>query len=342
MLALLLVAATVRVGDIELLPWAVLAMVMWQGQETMRRTLLAKLRHRDAIWGDAVSFLGQAACIWLFWKWGTLTPQWALGGIAATSALALLIQFAQIMAGRPSATATLPTLPEPAAESFKTDAIRWWYAGRWLVVTYLVNIGTVYLTPWVLEAARGETTVASFYALTTLMNLANPVLFSLAGLLMAAVAAAGSGAACRLDAFNHGWHIAVRYTSMGLILILPYYVLVLCAPQFMLTVFFKATSPYVALQTELRYMVPMYAAFFLAQMTVALLNGLGEARGSFVATLSSSITAVVIVVPVTFRWGLQGALIAGILPMLVQLVVALWMLRRFSLRASNGSAPAIH
>ena len=41
----------------------------------------------------------------------------------------------------------------------------------------------------------------------------------------------------------------------------------------------------------------IYAALFASQMSVSLLNGLGQGRASFVATLSSSLATVALVVP---------------------------------------------
>jgi membrane protein implicated in regulation of membrane protease activity len=42
---------------------AVLATLLWQVQETLRRALMAELRFSAAVWGDAISYLGQAAII---------------------------------------------------------------------------------------------------------------------------------------------------------------------------------------------------------------------------------------------------------------------------------------
>src|SRR5688500_7416295 len=53
-----LVAAAALLGRIDLAPWAVGALLLWLVQETLRRALLADLRHRAAMIGDAVSYLG--------------------------------------------------------------------------------------------------------------------------------------------------------------------------------------------------------------------------------------------------------------------------------------------
>ena len=94
----------------------------------------------------------------------------------------------------------------------------------------------------------------------------------------------------------------------------------------------------VALAGEVPYVVLIYAALFVSQMSVSLLNGLGQGRASFVATLSSSAVTVAVVLPLVYRFGLHGALVGGTIPMLVQLGVALWMIRRVERRAAQVEA----
>jgi hypothetical protein len=166
-LALAVAAACWRLEQPTLLPWAVLAMALWQVQETLRRTLIAQLRHRSAIPGDAVSFLGQALFVYLLVRaGGPVTPDLVLAGVAGTSGLAALIQLAQVWhqtrdrAGGATASggpATADGLPAPGTSpTIAADALRWWRTGRWLLLTCVVNVGTIYLTPWVLEARWGE------------------------------------------------------------------------------------------------------------------------------------------------------------------------------------------
>jgi O-antigen/teichoic acid export membrane protein len=336
-LGLVALAATARVERLSLLPWAALAMVLWQAQETTRRALIARLRHRDAIPGDAVSFLGQAACVYLLWRAGRISPEWAMAATAVTSGVAAVIQLAQILltggsGDREGAAAEMPSPPLAA------EAMAWWRTGRWLLVTGFVNVGTVYLTPWVLEAAGGGADVARLTALNWLLNLTNPVLFSMAGLVVAAAAGAKARAATPLAGVRAARAIAVRYAAAGMLLVLPYYVLVLAAPRFVLVLFYRETSPYVGLAGEVPWVVGIYASLYAATMAVSLLNGMGEARGSFVATLTSSAATVALVVPLVFAFGLHGALVGGAVPMLAQFGVAVWMIRRLERRAGAGVA----
>jgi O-antigen/teichoic acid export membrane protein len=181
-----------------------------------------------------------------------------------------------------------------------------------------------------------EATVARLYALNALLNLTNPVLFSLAGLVVAAVAVARAAADTPLAGVRAGRRVASRYALFGLVLVLPYYAVVLAFPRFMLGLFYGPASPYVDLAGEVPYVVLIYATLFVSQLSVSLLNGLGEGRASFVATLSSSLATVALVVPLVHRFGLHGALVGGTVPMLVQLGVAVWMIRRAERRAAGS------
>ncbi len=61
---LVLLGASAYLGGASLCIWVPASLGLWQLQETMRRSLMCGLGHRRAIWGDAVSYLGQAALIW--------------------------------------------------------------------------------------------------------------------------------------------------------------------------------------------------------------------------------------------------------------------------------------
>jgi glycosyltransferase involved in cell wall biosynthesis/O-antigen/teichoic acid export membrane protein len=323
-----------RLEQATLLPWAILAMALWQVQETLRRTLISQLRHRWAIPGDALSFLGQAAFIYgLVHARVAITPDLVMAGAAATSGLAALLQLAQVwvMTRVPGGEAAAAVEPPTLA----ADAVRWWRIGRWLLLTCVVNVGTIYLTPWVLEGAWGEAEVASLTVLNTLLNLTNPVVFGTAGLIVPAVAAAAAAAATPAAALRAARAATVRYGLFGLSLLLPYYLLVLCFPGWILGLF---DPSYVRLAPEVPFVVSIYALLFVAYMAVSMLNGLGEARAGFVATLVSSVTTVALVVPVTMALGLRGALMATPVPVLAQTVVAVWMARRLVRRAEAGTA----
>jgi O-antigen/teichoic acid export membrane protein len=342
-LSIVVIAAAARVGDYAIVPWVVAAMLFRQTQETARRALQARLRHRASILGDAICFLGQAGCIWLLIRQQMLATDRAFMIIAATSALATAVQLVQLLFTGAAELDLAPgeTPPEEGPPvSLAAEARDWWKIGRWLLVTCLVNVGTIYLPPWVLEAFRGQEEVASMYALWALLNLTNPVLFSLSGLVVAASASARARAATPMQGLSAARAVAIRYTLLGLALVVPYYLLVSFFPGIVLRLFYGANSPYLSLAPLAPLVVVMYAMLYLSQMGLSLLNGLGEARGSFIATLTSSVAMVAISVPLTWKFGLYGSLIGGTIPFVGQLVVTLLMIRRLERSVAGGQGSA--
>src|SRR5262245_14687257 len=76
--------------------WAAAAMLLWQLQETLRRGLMAHLRFRAVLPGDAVSYLGQMTIVgFLAWR-GTLTLSSTFIAMAVTSGLGAVLQAAQL------------------------------------------------------------------------------------------------------------------------------------------------------------------------------------------------------------------------------------------------------
>ena len=313
MLPALIVGLIIAVGAVDrpgLLPFAVAALLMRQLQETIRRALLAKLRHGQAILGDAISYLGPVAAVWaLIWA-GQISPEAAFLSIAVCAALGATVQAIQLRLG----WACWTELPA-TARSF-------WRLGRWVLCTNLVSVGIVYLTPWTLHAFHGSSEVARFSALSQLMGVTNPVLMSMGSLIVPAVAArraaAGNAAA---------WRAAIPYAIQAAALLLPYFGFLVLFPGLALRVF-GAGSPYAVLQTELRLFVLAYGLFFFANVCGAALNGLGHARATFVATTVGSVGTALIAIPFTIAYGLRGAVWAGLVPIAAQSALTVWMLWR--------------
>src|SRR5262249_35233931 len=96
-----LLGAAIAVAAAVLQGWdfaivAIAAMVLWQVQETLRRALISELRFADAVWGDAISFLGQAATLFILGRMGMITFGSALLVMSLTSGAAIALQAMQI------------------------------------------------------------------------------------------------------------------------------------------------------------------------------------------------------------------------------------------------------
>lgn len=317
--------ATGATGRWTLLPLAIAALLLWQAQETLRRALMAQFKYAWAIPGDAISYLGQAAAVWGLYKLGRLTPETAFTAIAVTSGLAAIVQAIQLRA-----------LPSGTWSSLRPLAADCWRLGRWLLLTNLLTVATVYLTPWVLRYARGLGEVAMYGALATVMGVVNPIFAGMGGLIVPAVAAAekrsGRAAAGRAG---------LRYALQGSALLVPIFVVLAIFPGFALRTFFPSQPAYHPLTSQLRLLVLVYVLYFAGQVCLHVLSGLERSRDAFVATLFGAGGSLLLTTPLTLVWGLNGALWGGVLPTLVQLIVSAVLLRRAFSRRAAGPAVSI-
>lgn len=296
---------------LSLIPWALLAMFLWQFQETLRRGIMAHLRHHEAVLGDAISYLGQA--VLLFWLAARqqLTLETAFASIAITSLLAALLQAWQL---RP-VVATGAHLPETAREH--------WSLGRWVLMTNLITLVTVQAVPWTLAYFHGNVDVARFAVLAQVMGPSNPIIISLSGLIVPAVAVTaasrGLGGALKLVG---------GYAVMAALLLTPYYGTVALFPKFALHVFTGGNSAYADLTTPLRLFVLAYVIIFPGQMLRFLLDGLGRTRCSFIAQCAFSASTLLVSIPLAAKFSLVGAVWGGLVPAAIYVIVSAMMVRK--------------
>lgn len=298
-----------------LLPGALAAMFLWQFQETLRRAIMSHLRHRDALPGDALSYLTQVVVIGVLAHRGQLTLEITFGVIAGTSLIALVMHGLRL---RPAMGVH--------DDGGVTGLLRGhWSLGRWVLLTNLITIVTVQAMPWTLAYFHGQEHVAEFGVLAQIMGLSNPVIISIAGLVVPAVAAAAAR-----RGMSSARRVALSYGLQGAALLLPYYIAVMIFPELVLRVFTKSNPDYAGLTLHLRLFVVAYMLVFPAQVMQALLNGLGRTRSTFAAQCAFSVTTLLFSLPLAAVYGLTGAVWSGVLPALAFVGTSLFMLRRAS------------
>src|ERR1019366_10787462 len=199
-----------------------------------------------------------------------------------------------------------------------------------------IGVITVYATPWILMYFHGAGEVATYQALANLLGVSNPVLTSMSGLIVPAVAIASAARvihAARRAAFG--------YAAQGAGLLLPYFAALALLPQLALRMFYGANSPYLSYTTPLRLMVAVYTVFYLSQMAAAFLNGLGHSRWTFFAQVGAAISNAAICLPLAAVVGLYGAIWGGIVPMLVQLLIVLYFAHRLLSPGDSQNAKSV-
>jgi O-antigen/teichoic acid export membrane protein len=289
----------------------VVAMVLWQFQETLRRGMMAQGGHKRTVPGDAVSYLGQAACIAILAYTGTLTVQRAFAVMGLTSAAALLVQCIQI---RPSFDAW---------RDLRGAAADFWKLGRWVMFGNFTNIVTTLGCSWTLLYFHGTDAVGKFQALANLMKLSNPLTICMAGLVIPAAARAFC---------THGVaeakRVTLRYALMAAAALLPYYALLLLLPTTFIHLLYGDGSVYGALGNQLRAYVIWWTALLVAQIAGCFLNAIEQSRRSFVAQAVQTACVVLVALPLTALYGLDGLMLGGVIGNLVMAACYVAMTRR--------------
>lgn len=289
---------------------AVGALLLWQMQETTRRALISDLRFADAVWGDAVSYLGQAAFVFVAAQLGKLNLNLAFLGMGITSAAAMMLQAFQIGL-------------KPISISQVKDVVRdFWVLGRWMLLS---NAGAVVssLGYWyVLQASHGDEACAIFGAIVNMLKLANPIMSSMANLIVPAVAR---------ESATHGLRaarrIALRYIGFGAALLAPYFALLLIFPHWMLQRFYGVNSPYADYSQWLRLFVLNYMVAYIAQTIGSWLAGLQHSKLGFHTQLVNVIVTLAVGLPLTYKYGVRGLVFGGLIAIFATALTSAYYIR---------------
>ncbi len=310
-LALFLGLATAAVAAVLhrafLAPWILSALLFWQLQETTRRALMSRLRFRDAVGGDALSYLGQTVCIAFLFVGHRLTITSAFGAMAATSAAAALLQAFQLKLTPPDFRDAFRLLP------------RFWRTGRWALLVGVAQafIGQALL--WFL-ALRGTAEVASFQSLLNLVRGMNPVMFAIGSVLLPTVAILQSSSGAGLT-------VARRFGLRGAVLLLPYFAVIFVFPGMVLRLLYGAASPYVGLGTGLRVLLVGSALAYVVHVLTMYYFGLSRSDVVLRCELVAAATAAVGGLLLVTRAGVLGAAIAYDLMYAAEAAAFIWYLR---------------
>ena len=297
--------ATLYLGHSDLLVFVVSASLCWQIQEALRTVFASRLAYKRAIWGDAVSYVGQAlaiAAVCHFTRPGLATIFLAIAG---TSLFGALLQGLQIK----------PALVSWSwLASFKTDV---WLLGRWSVLAKLVAFFSLQAFPWFLSYRHGIVAVAAFQSLYQLVALMNPILLSSNNLIMASIAK---------NLRQHSSSLvggAGKYMLYSSSLVAFYFILMLLSGGRVMSFFYGRSSIYLSNARLLPIFGAAYALELVAMFAGAILAGMEKTRPLFFQQLWGMIVATCVVFPLIARFGLSAA-ITGLLFVNAAKAVAGW------------------
>jgi O-antigen/teichoic acid export membrane protein len=304
--AIVLAGATSVLKVLPLLPFVLLGSVLWQTQETTRRGLMAWLRHREALWGDALSYMGQAAVLWLLAISGRLTLTTVFLTVAGTSAVAALVQMKQI------------GLARIGLSHIRKASADFWRLGRWAFGASATGMAVNAVFPWGLNFFQGPECAAAYQAANNVLGASHPVLFGVSNLVVPATARER-----RKGGIRAGAKPAVRYGLQGALLVAPYYVALLIWPHLALSLFYGHSSSYLDLGTAVRIFATAYFASYAFMAVSAFLNGVEK---SFLVLRSdlAGTGALVLAIPLAARYGVRGACAGYVVVNLVRGLCATW------------------
>lgn len=189
--------ALVAFERIDILPSAIAWFVLWQVQEIMRRGLFASFRHKAAIVGDAISYLGQAVIIALFLRYELVSLATILYSMAATSGFAALLQAYQL------------GLSMPDLRDLRKTIIDFWIVGRWALVNNLMSQIQFQMLLWELATISGVVIAASLQATQNVVNVVNPIIYGICNIIPQTTAHAQARGNAR------AWRAARIYALLG-------------------------------------------------------------------------------------------------------------------------------
>jgi hypothetical protein len=279
-----------------------LAAIAWQLQETTRTGFFAHLRQKQAVPGDAASYLGQALLIAFLWNRGAVTLHRTFAVIAFTSALAFCIQVAQLK------------LSFRGLSAWREFVLASRKLGTWGLPARIASFFTAQAFPWVLFYSHGAASSGVFQALVSSVAVSNPVVFSTCNLITATVA--GDSGAKRFDR-------AMRHGLYGLAIVCPYFMVAMLDPHLVLRLFYGAASLYVQQTLALRIMVVGYALQAVALMASCVIGGQGDTRRLFRMQLIGMTTALLFGLPAAAIFGVWAAALGFTLVQATQVIYAL-------------------
>lgn len=269
---LLLAERVVKHRGLGVLCFVVL--LAWQLHETLRRALMSRLNHRRAVLGDATLYLGQVILIWVAARLLGASVAVSLICIALAAVAGTLVHYS----GLGLAASTLRHVGVHAGTFFQL--------GRWALLSNGTNALTVVALPWIL-ARSGFAAAGRFQALINLVVLANPVAFSIGNLLIPLVAREHRNS----PEADHGRSYTARYVKLGLLLLLPYFAVVIASPGIIISLVYKSNSSFVQDAAALRVL----AISFLAAMVSHVLSCYFLARRDSRFVLKTQLTGSAIV-----------------------------------------------
>ena len=276
------------------LNWILLgALLAWQTQETVRRALMAHLRHRAAIAGDAVTAAVQIGSVGVA----------LFGQISLNAASGLKIIMIASLAGAAVHIAVLG-LGAPMWSELGARCSQFFQVGRWWLFTGVGSAATVLLFPWWL-AHRNLAEAAIYQAMLNIVQVGNPVAFSVGNLVIPAVA----HEMLKPHGETSARRITGTYMFQGFLILAPLFLGLLLVPSSVMRVAYGSGSVYAQHTTILRVLAVGWLASYVGHVLNSYALGkklVVETAAAQVVSSAGAVLAAALFIP---AYGIGGAAI---------------------------------
>jgi O-antigen/teichoic acid export membrane protein len=267
------------------------AMLCWQTHETIRRCLMSQLRHNATIFGDAVAYLGQIALVLILaFRHVPMRAQIGFTAIMVASLAGAMVHAVIIGLRTPQFAAAL---------NLGRESIR---LGRWSLFSVLGYWGTVSLLPWVL-ALRSLAEVANYQTMMNVVQVVNPVMFSVSNLVIPSVA----HELRKPDGERSARRITFVYMMQGLVILAPLFLGVILAPAFIMKILYGRAAGYAENDAVLRMLVLGGLATYTGHILTAYFFGRKDVEIVGRIQIAATATALVCAPLLIPEWGVTGA-----------------------------------
>lgn len=282
-------------------------------QELFRRTLMARLRFGAAVPGDALAYLGQVGAIVMAgqagWLTGPMALPRALGVMAAASAIGAIIQALQVGVAR---------FDWREARQYVGE---FWSLGKWMLAANMTALVTDIGYNWMLGLLHSTGVAGDYRVITDLNKVVNPVVLTLGGLIVPVVARTRAG-----SNLANAKRVGTKYALVGAVPLGGYVLVLLAVPEILLRVVYP--QEFWGLGNGVRIFAMTSFIGFAATMCMAVLNGLGRPHVQFMAAMTNTIATLAVGLPLTWYYGLWGALWGGLAATVALTAVAVTMFWR--------------
>jgi hypothetical protein len=264
----------------------VVALLLWQLQETCRRGIISQFRFKDVLLGDAFSYLGQFFGVLALVQLNRLSLFNIFSIMAATSFVAFIIQAGQ----------TGVALPSPAVVwNALARSVR---LGKWAMLSHLsamATSGPMYI--WILGILFGSSAAAAMQALTNILGVTNPIILAMTALVVPATARAAVH-----GSQSQAWKCTRSYGMSFAVLVIPYYLLLVGVPRLAVSLFYGRGSHYLSWAPVLQCLAVSYGITYLAQLIGCFLRAVERMQVDFIANLVSALAALAVFVIAAKRY----------------------------------------